>query len=521
MPRIRWLTVFSGLLAASVLAAGFARAKDPIRILTGGVRHESNTFTAVPTTEKDFHVRRGAEALEGMEWARLLRQEGVEIVPTTHAGAPPGGVVSRATYEKFKQEILEGARRAGRVDGVYLDLHGALHAEGYKDGQTDLARSLREILGEDVIIAASLDLHGNISADFAREMNILTAYRTAPHVDAVETRTRAARLLLSAIRNKLRPATVRVRIPILIPGEKGITGVEPLKPIYAELPSAKEKPGLMDASIMVGMAWADLPRTSMCSLVVAESPEHREEALNEARRLAKMVWDDREGLQFDVPTDTLDGAIDTALSAPEETVFITDSGDNTTAGAPGDTTVVLERLLERGVKDAVVAGIVDPEAVEACAKAGVGERVKLTVGGKIDTVYGKPLPIEGVVRFVSPEDNDGDSVIPGVRRPTGRTAVVDVDGILVALVSVRRSFTAPEHFEEAGIDPLAHKIVVVKLGYLFQALRDIAPRTIMALTPGFAYQVIENLEYKNIRWPVYPLDPEMSWSPEESIRASQ
>lgn len=506
------------LTAVAAVSVHGCRPEPEIRILTGGIRHESNSFCPIPTTADDFQVRRGEQVTRDAAWARYLEEAGVEVIPTTHADCRPSGVVTRQAYEKLKKEILDGARRAGAVNGVYLDLHGALHVDGYEDAQSDLVRSIRGIVGDGAVIAASLDLHGNISPAFASEADILTGYRTAPHVDAVETRLRAVRLLLDAIKGGRRPVTTVVKVPILIPGEKGITAVEPLASIYGQVPSIADKPGLLDASVFVGMAWTDIPRASMSVLVVAEAEQHREAALAEARRLAGQLWERRDELRFDVPTGTIDNAIRTALQAAERTVFITDSGDNTTAGAAGDTTLVLERLMAKGVTDAVMAGIVDAAAVEACERAGVGSRVNLTVGGKIDTINGRPLQIEGTVRFVSPPDEESSpqAVIAGVRRRTGRTAVMDVDGILVALLSVGRSFTAPSHFEEVGIDPLDHKIVVVKLGYLFQALRDIAPRTIMALTPGFAYQLTENLPYRNIRRPMYPIDRDMIWSPEQN-----
>jgi len=491
------------LLLLSLLATGGQRSDERrIRILTAGLAHESDTFCPIQTEEKDFTVARGEETLNKKEWAQFLRKAGVELIPTLHASAPPFGAVSRRTYEKFKSEILDGVRRAGAVDGMYLAMHGALHAEGYEDAQADLVRSLREILGERVLIAASFDLHGNISEEFAQGLNVMTALRTAPHVDGVETQLRAVRLLLAALQRRQRPVTALVQVPILIPGEKGITGVEPLKSIYGQLPGASQRKGLLDASIFVGMAWTDVPRASMSVAVVADDEKNRKQAVSEARRLAALLWEKRVELKFDVPTDTIDGAITTALKAPEKTVFITDSGDNITAGGAGDNSLVLERLLTKGVRDAVVAGIVDADALEACERAGAGGLIRLKLGGKLDTIFGKPLEVEGTVHSLFP-----------ARSPKGKAAVLDLKGILVVLLNVRRSFVSPEDFREVGIDPLGHKIVVVKLGYLFQALRDIAPRTIMTLTPGFAYQVIEELPYKNVRRPIYPLDPAMTWSP--------
>lgn len=484
---------------------------EPLRILTGGIRHESNTFIPLQTTEADFTIRRGEAALKEVAWAVYLRQEGITVLPTVHAFAAPYGVVEKASYEGFKQEMLDGIHAAGRLDGVYLDMHGAMHVDGYDDAQVDLVQSIRELVGPEVLIAGSFDLHGNMSAAFVGELNFLTAYRTAPHIDAEETRLRTVQQLLQALRRGAKPIIAHLNVPILIPGEKGITAVEPLQTLYDQLPEIAAQDGLLDASIFVGMPWTDVPRAGMSVQVVAEGEAYRDRAEAEVQRLADALWSRRGDLRFDVPTDTLDGAIATALSAQESTVFISDSGDNTTAGAAGDIPWVLERLMAHGVKDAVIGGIVDPEAVRLCEQAGVGAHVELILGGKLDTVFGSPLLIQGIVRYVTPaRDTDVLSY-----RLEERPAVVEVDGINVVLLNRRRSFTHPSDFEEVNINPLAHKIVVVKLGYLFQGLRDIAPRTIMALTPGFAYQVVENLPYQAVQRPLYPLDPDMSWTPFE------
>jgi microcystin degradation protein MlrC len=196
--------------------------------------------------------------------------------------------------------------------------------------------------------------------------------------------------------------------------------------------------------------------------------------------------------------------LELALRAPEKPVFLTDSGDNTTAGAAGDSTVVLRRMLARELPDAVLAGIVDSSAVQACERAGVGKRVKLKVGGKLDRLSSSPLAIDGtVVRLTPPELRDTDR----------RAAVVAIGGLQLVLLATRRSFTSPEDFADVGIDTMAHKIVVVKLGYLFAPLRAVAAREILMLTPGFADQRLEKLTYKNVQRPIYPLNPEMTWAP--------
>ena len=161
-------------------------------------------------------------------------------------------------------------------------------------------------------------------------------------------------------------------------------------------------------------------------------------------------------------------------------------------------------MLAHEVEDAVLAGIVDPEAVELCEEAGVGAEVQFAVGGKIDNVFCKPLPIEATVIRIKHLDEDGKQT----------AAVLQVEGVTLVLFNWTTAYTDPAHFRQVDIDPLAHKIVVVKEGYLFQGLRDIAPHAIMALTPGFANQIMEDLEYIQLRRPIYPLDPEMTWTAE-------
>jgi microcystin degradation protein MlrC len=490
------------LLIIIVLFQACTHSQEPqFRILVGGIQHESNTFCPILTSEEDFSVLRGQEMLNSIDWLQEAGKLNIEIIPTIVAHASPSGMVKQEVYEKFRDEILEGARKASPVDGVYLAMHGALHVEGYDDAQVDLVTRLRDIVG-DAIISGSFDLHGNISHLFAQQLDIMTAMRTAPHVDGAETMERAWKLLIDALREGYRPIVAHINIPILIPGEKGITAVEPLKSLYKQLETISQKEELLDASIFCGMPWTDVSRAGMSAQVIAKDSSFLNLARANLLKLAGEIWSNRTLLDFDVPAMDIDAAIKTALNRSDSTVFITDSGDNTTAGAAGDVTYVLERLLSHGVPDAVFAGVVDPEAVIACEAAGMGTEVELMIGGKIDTVFGKPLKIKGEIQFLTPEEE---------RDTHKRAAVVKVDNVLLVLLTERRSFTSPSDFADVGIDPLAHKIVITKLGYLFAPLREIAPYTIMALTPGFAYQVIEDLEYKHVRRPIYPLDPDMTW----------
>ncbi len=491
-----------GLVCLLIYFSCNRKEPEKFRILTAGIKHESSTFNPYLTNTQDFDIKRGSAVLEGEEWAEYLKREGIDVIPTLHVRGGSSGLVANDTYESFRSEIIFKIRQAGTIDGIYLDMHGALHVEGYPDAQLDFIQCIRKEVGNGVLISGSFDLHGNMSSEFARSLDILTAYRTAPHVDQPQTRLRAVNLLVNALRSHWKPVVAHINVPILIPGEKGITAVEPLKSLYDHLPDIAMREGLLDASIFVGMPWTDIPRAGMSIQVVAQDKSYLNSAQNELRSLAEQLWKKRSLLQFDVPTDNIIGAVDIALKSEESTIFITDSGDNITAGAAGNNTLVLEYLISKGVRNAIVAGIVDPEAVRKCDEIGLGNEVSITIGGKIDAVFGKPLEIKGIVKMVS----NYDSVTK--RKPV----VIELDGIDLVLLTERRSFLTPRDFEEVGLNPLDYKIVVVKLGYLFQDLRDIAPIAIMALTPGFANQQLEALPYQNLNRPIYPLDEDMKWN---------
>lgn len=493
-----------------------------MRIAIGGISVENSSFSLVPTTLSDFTVLRDKELLDagrylgGVALAHGLgpapgeqqdaalspapNAPSVEFVPTLFARALPGGPLDAAAYRTLKDELIERLRAAGPVDGVYLDLHGAMYVTGMEDAEADLAGAVRAVVGPTALIATSMDLHGNISHDYVRQIDLLTAYRTAPHRDTLETRQRAIRLLVEALQRGIRPQIALVPIPVLLSGEATRTDVEPGRSLWASLAEIDRLPGVLDASLFVGFAWVDEPRAHAAAVVTGTDEAVIE---REARKLAQAYWDARHEFGFGTPTGTIDECIEWALAAPEPCVFISDSGDNTTAGAVGDLPLVLERLLAHRPPSAVVGGLTDAEAVAACWAAGVGATVETTVGGKLDTVHGRPLPVRGRVVSLH-EDASGK----------GRQAVLQVETVTVILTERRCAFMAVADFEQVGIDPLAHKIVVVKLGYLFPDLLRVAPKAFMALSPGAADQHLERLPYRRIERPMFPLDKEFAWSPE-------
>lgn len=473
-----------------------------MRIAVGGIRHETNTFSPLYTTYDDFHIARGADVTEG-GLAELARREGVELVPTLSASAYPGGLVRAAAYRQLKQELLTALQRSLPVDGVYLDLHGAMEVEEIGDGETDLSGAVREMVGDGVPISVSLDLHGNISPAFVANVNALTALRTAPHRDGSETRQRALAMLIRALREGLDLRPILVKIPLLLPGEAVMTATEPARSLYQRVAALAQEPGILDASLLVGCAWTDSPYTSVSVIVVGVGQEAAASA--QAQALARAVWGERHAFRLGHETATADDAVAQAMAADVAPVMITDSGDNVTAGGAGDTTYLLQSLLAHGAQDAVLAGLMDPVAVQACASAGLGARVSLMVGGRSDPEHHKPLRITGQVHWLGRAPSEG----PG--EPT--MATLACDGVTVVLCSDRRPFTDRASIAQAGVHPMRQRIVVVKQGYLFPDLVDHAARVIMALTPGATDLQLDRLPYKRLQRPIYPLDEETTWEP--------
>lgn len=469
------------------------------RIGIAGIAIESSTFSPHRTGLDDFTVTRDEDLLARYEW---LRQPApwareAEWVPLLHAVALPGGAVEAGAYAQLKAEILQRAAAAGPLDGLFCDIHGAMTVEGMTDAEADLARSLRSVVGDRVLISASMDLHGNVSRELAGLADLITCYRMAPHEDAWESRERAARNLALRLRDGGKPALAWVPVPVLLPGEKTSTRVEPAKSIYAQVAKVAEMDGVLDAAVWVGYAWADEPR---CHAAVVVTGDDRAVIAEHAQALALAYWDARADFAFVAPTGSIEECLARAAASSRRPFFISDSGDNPTAGGAGDVSYALGRLLAAPPgADVIYASIVDPAAVAAAFGIGAGGSVAVDAGGKIDAGPSGPVRLSGTVRTLLRDDPVG-----------GDIAVITVGRVDVILTSRRKPYHHISDFTALGLDPFAADIVIVKIGYLEPELYDAAADWLLALTPGGVDQDLLRLGHHNLRRPVFPFDPSMS-----------
>lgn len=468
-----------------------------LRIAVGGIHTECSTYSPVLMQPEDFRVLRG-EDLTGAEYFSFLPTEDVEIHPLLHARAIPGGPVSRATYEGFRKEFSEKLRATLPLDGLYLAMHGAMNVEGMDDAEGDWIANARSIIGPDIPLAVSYDLHGNVTQKIVDQIDIFAAYRTAPHIDVRETMERAWSMLIRTLKTGEKPGVAWAPVPVLLPGEKTSTEDEPAKSLYHRLPEHDRIDGVWDANLMVGYVWADEPRATACAVVTGSNPEAAKRA---AEEIALSYWQAREDFRFGPVTGDLKEMLDLAEKAETQPVILADSGDNPTGGGVGDRADVLKAVILRGFEGAVIGGITDRPAVEACFAAGIGKTLSLKIGGSLDPAS----PFVEVGAEVRSLDDPGPA--------DERQAVVKIGGITLILAARRRPYHNIADFTRHGIDPAKVRLLVVKSGYLSPELQPLSNPNLMALTDGVINQDIETLPSKRRVQPVFPFVKDFDYTP--------
>src|SRR6202453_3091776 len=265
-----------------------------MRFAFGGIHIECSTYSRIRSRTEDFTVLSGEELSDAPKFA-FLRSYAHPFFPTLYASAVPGGPVERATYESFKARVLQSLKTLLPLDGLYLPMHGALYVEGMQDAEGDWISSAREVVGKDCLLSASYDLHGNVSKRVADNLDMFSAFRTAPHIDRQGTMERACNMLVHSLESGIRPAIVWAPIPVLMPGERSSTLWEPGKRLWAQLPAMNREPGILDVSLLVGYVWADEPRSSASAVITGTNLDAQKKV---ALDLATQYWNARKEFQF-------------------------------------------------------------------------------------------------------------------------------------------------------------------------------------------------------------------------------
>ncbi len=476
------------------------------RIAIAGLAIESSTFSPATSTEESFRVRTGDDILGLYSFLAVdsSHYKRAQWYPALVGRAIPGGIVTREAYDSLMKKMLDRLKENLPYDGLFFDIHGAMSVVGLDDPEGDMITQARNLIGSETMISTSMDLHGNVSHQLARLSDITTCFRMAPHEDAMQSRKRAVENLLSRLEEgKGKPAyKAYVKVPILLPGEKTSTRVDPGKSLYARVPDAAAIPGVVDAAIWIGYAWADEPRNHAVVMVTGDDELATRKA---AEDLAHEFWNVRHQLEFIAPTASLKEALDKAVVSTVHPFMISDMGDNPTAGGAGDVTWTLHEILKRKEFQSpqgphlIYASIPGPELVAKAVAVGEGKTVEGLAGAAVDHRFAPPIKLKGTVMKIREGDPNAETEV-----------VVRVGSVDVIVTKKRKPYHHESDFTQLGLEPRKADIVVVKLGYLVPELYDMRADWIMALTPGGVDQDLERLPFKRIERPMFPFDKDMA-----------
>lgn len=487
------------------------------RILIAECKQEVSTFNPHLSQYADFRVRYGQDLLN---YHRSVRNEiggalsvfdglaDVEIVPAYSACfITSGGTLAADAWQRIAREFIESIRSAPPVDGVYLCMHGAMASQEELDPEGYLIAEARRVLGDDVPMVVSLDLHGILTDRMIEHSDAIVAYHTYPHVDFFETGQRASRVLLKIL-DGARPVTAKVAIPALVRGDELITATGLFGNSIRIAQQVEVGPLGLSAGMFIGNPFTDVPALQTYSFVVTDNDI--ELAEREAVRIAESFWPNRHRMK--VPLVSLNEMAAQMLQPSRGTVALVDAADATSSGASGDSNAILKKLVECGYRGRTLLPMVDAPAVQKAFAAGVGATISTCVGGTLDAGRFQPLAIEGKVRHLA--DGLFRSESFGEVWDSGPSAVVDCENFTLAISSRAVSLYDRSFFYSLGQDPRRFDAVVVKSPHCqHHMFADWCEAMIHVDAPGSSSANLAYLGHKRCPRPIFPLDQAVEFHP--------
>ena len=463
-------------------------------IAVGGFFHESNTFNPIVTGVDDFIIFEGQEVYtKGVHYQQaqgivdyFRKRKDCRLIPLVFARAVPNGEVDGDLYQWLKERFFALLEDQPQPDIFVLALHGSMRVQGMGSAESDLLGEIRRRYPRTPIVSG-LDMHATVTAQMLQYADAFVGYKTAPHIDAWETGQHAARMADMILTKGAQLSMAAVKLPYLIAGEKSETDTEPMRGLIDELRDVESREGVCAASYLLGFPWADAEENGITALVVTDNdPELADEL---AGQLADWFEEVKDGFGFSSPALPPEQALRLALQDDYKPVFVSDSGDNPTAGSTGDNTTMiglLSGMLRQlaQTKKVLVAGIYDDAAYQIC-KASMGDVITLSVGGRYDDKYSQPVELTGRVTKQVASFGPFDSGL----------VLFATDAFELIITSRHIGFTGVDMFQALDIDYLNKDVIVVKLGYLTPDFKEIAAKSYLALSQGCTDEVLSRLDY--------------------------
>jgi microcystin degradation protein MlrC len=507
------------------------------RVAAAQIAHETNAFSSVKTDIEAFRasgLHLGQEAAAAAlgtntEFAGFVTgaaQQGFDLVPLMAVWATPSGLVTREAIDYLAGLLADGLRRVlaeGPLDGVLLALHGAMVTEIDDDGEGFLLQTVRDVVGPDTPVVATLDLHANISRRMVELADVLIGYDTYPHIDMAERGEEAAAVLGRLIRREIHPTSALRKPPMLPTSQRMTTGRMPMRALIERALMQEEDPRVINVTVAGGFPPADVEDAGFGILVTTDDdPELAAELAND---LASEAWSLRDGFLGGVSSFEHAAELIRSLDSEEDVempvsgpLVLVDIGDNPWSGGPGDSAELVRFLFSQRVHGAAVALVRDPEVVWQAVAVGPGGTIVAALGGKTDRLHGDPLPVRGYVKLLSDGRyrNDGP-MMAGLQVDLGPTAVLLCEPAegppappVAVLVTTRAETPIDLNvFRCHGMEPTRHRVIGLKgKGHFRAAFEPIARRVVLVEGPGITGSDLSRLTFHKVRRPIWPLDPE-------------
>lgn len=493
-----------------------------MRIALAEIGQETCSFTSVRTNVDTFRQyglyegeeilvkrRKGTGSLAG--FFRAVEEEHINLdpVPIISAWAGANGPLLDETLQFFIDKVTAGLQAAGEIDGFFFSLHGAAAAENEPDVEGALLEAARKVLGPDVPIVSPFDHHAGVTRRMIENLDGLVAHRTQPH-HPDDTGYWAAKQLFAIVRGDIKPTLAWQQIPMIAHQEQFLTSRGPMKEWFDQARNIEQQPDVVSASTFPMQPWLDIPEGGWTTVVITDDAP--ELAAQLAADLARQVWEMREDFwEFDsIPPDE---AVRRAVAAPEGLVILSDTGDSVFGGATGDSTVILRELVAQEVPELALVTVVDPEVVAQVWEAGEGARLAVTLGGKLDTFFGRPFDVTVEVLQLGEGVIEAD-VIGRSSYDTGRRALLAIGNVRVVVSeNVGVGGNHPSIYQCFGIEPADAKMAVFKTASNFQYFADITAEIIRVDSIGPTMSHLEKFDWQLLPRPIYPLDEMAGWSP--------
>ncbi len=490
------------------------------RVALAGLAREGNTFAGGVGTIDDFKqntflfgddiftVGRQNDSIAGA--MQVAAERDITVVPTFHARSISGPSVAAADHHELKRLVLHGLSDAlEQVDGIYLRLHGAMTAEGCDDVEGDLLTAVREMVGPDMPISASFDLHAHGTAAMAAATPMIAGFQTYPHVDMVGTGRRAMTMLADALDGRTRPTVGFRKIPVMSASEVHNTTTGPVAEVMARLHEIEQQPGVLDATIFCTQPWLDVSDYGWSVFVVTDaiSGIAANAAQDYADELAGALFDRRRRLV--VTKEPMAAALGRARTAPPDDgpLVLGDGADSPSAGSTGDSADLLAAILADPVGGPVICSVTDRVAVQACLAAGVGATVTTAVGGTLSPQFFSPVEVTGTVVTV------GDGRVGDPARPVscGRFAVLKIGEVSLVVTEFATSMVDQRLYDRAGLDVARARVVQAKSAGQYQdGYAGVAGDMIDLDMRGPAQHDLLTLPFRRIPRPIWPFDPDVA-----------